>query len=88
MDSTYSRHQISVELTETALGKAYHGKALYAAMDIDGMTYDDIWLLRRYLDGSQEATDMYDLQELAIWIDDGVSWSCWLCSYGYRGNNT
>jgi len=65
----YDKDKIAKELTETALGKAYHGNALYVAQGIPVITEDDKWVLQRWLDGSQVASDTWRLQELAMRIE-------------------
>ena len=61
----YDKIQIAKELIATALGEAYHGNALYVAKDIPVLTDDERWVIFRWLNGSQVATDSMRLQDIS-----------------------
>lgn len=61
----YGPTQIARELTDTALGNAYFGNALYVAQDIPGLTTHERLVIKRWLDGSQRGTDWRELQMIA-----------------------
>lgn len=67
---TYDKKQIAAELTETALGNAYHGNALRVAKDLPGVTAEDRSVLDRWATGSQVATDGWALQRIALRIQE------------------
>jgi hypothetical protein len=64
----YDKDQIAKELSATASGAGYYGNALFVAMDIPVLTDEEKWVLCRWLDGSQVATDSHRLQDIAIKI--------------------
>lgn len=61
----YGPKQIARELTDTALGKAYYGNALYVALGIPILNDDERWVLQRWLDGNQCENDWRELQMIA-----------------------
>lgn len=62
----YSPGRIAYELTEVALGKAYHGNALRAAKDFEFLDANDRSVLDRYATGADRYnTDHVALQDIA-----------------------
>lgn len=66
----YDKKQIGKELVETVLGNAYHGNALYVAMDIPALAEDERCVVQRWLKGAQRGTDHVALQHIAKKIID------------------
>jgi hypothetical protein len=64
----YDKNQIAKELSATASGASYCGNALFVAIGIPILTDEERWVLCRWLDGSQVATDSHRLQDIAIKI--------------------
>ena len=52
-------------ITDTALGRSYHGEALRDAKKLPGMAANDIALLDRWMTGNQTGVDHVALQYLA-----------------------
>jgi hypothetical protein len=61
----YNAAQIARELTDTALGNAYYGNALYVAKDIPSLTEPERHCVLRWLEGAQRGTDHVELQSIA-----------------------
>lgn len=59
---------IADELEATALNKGFFGNALYTAMNIPGITYNDRILLSKWLRGAQRVADNIALQNLSVKI--------------------
>jgi len=63
--TSYDKHRIAKELTETALGNAYHGNALRVAKDTLVLTSEERWVIQRWLSGSECKNDYIELQHIA-----------------------
>lgn len=61
----YGLRQIADELGQTASGAAYHGNALYVAVDVPGLSPDDRQVLFRWLDRRPSAEDRQALHAIA-----------------------
>ena len=64
----FGPERIVWELNQTALGNAFYGSALRAAMDLDFLEEGDVEILQRYATGAQKSTDHVGLQDIAIRI--------------------
>lgn len=64
----YGPRQIARELIATARGDAYHGNALYVAMDFPGLSDEQRRVISRYLHGTQCGTDHVALDRIAVQI--------------------
>lgn len=66
----YDSKQIARELAQTAIGQTYHGNSLRVAKDIPSLTANDRSTLDRWLTGSNVAADGWELQRIAMKIDE------------------
>lgn len=69
---SYDAFTIAKELNATALGEAYYGNALYVARDIPCVTHNDRQCLNRWLNGTNNSSDGWRLQDISNYI---VEWA-------------
>jgi len=67
----YDNKQIARELQATAQDTSYYGNALYVALDFPGLDRYEKIVLRRWLRGSQNVQDRFELQNIANKIAQG-----------------